>query len=139
MNFQMPEPFKPDYGRINELASNIKPISKQFSDVLREFQNEQSAQQFVLQIRRQIDDFEADLDQDFEVGVRLVSFGQSITFHVSAIGWMQPSLIVFKGYTDSEEPVELIQHVNQISFLLMKIKRLDTSVERRTIGFIQSE
>lgn len=139
MTFQMPEPFKPDYNRMDSILSNIKPISEQFSDVLSELQNSQSAQIYVKQIHGQIDDFEADLDQDFEVGVKLVSFGQTITFHVSAIGWIQPSLIIFEGFTDKDEPIKLIQHINQISFLLMKIKRLDSSVERRKIGFIQPE
>ena len=32
-------------------------------------------------------------------------------------------------------PFELIQHVSQISVLIMKVKRIDTSKPKRQIGF----
>jgi len=104
---------------------------------LRDLQGEQSAQRFVMQIIERIEAFEADLDDSEEVGIRLVSFGQSLTFHVSELGFIQPSLVIFKGYTEGGEPIELIQHTSQISFLLMVTKSLDLKEEIRKIGFIQ--
>jgi hypothetical protein len=71
------------------------------------------------------------------VGVRLVSFGQSVTFHLENIGYWNPSLISFSGFTENGEPVELIQHVSQISVLLVKVKRKDLSKPKKPIGFAQ--
>jgi hypothetical protein len=82
-----------------------------------------------------INDFDSTLDQDHEVGVRLVSFGQTVVFHLNNIGYWNPSLISFQGITNDGEPVELIQHVSQISILLMKLNRLDPSKPKKKIGF----
>jgi hypothetical protein len=69
------------------------------------------------------------------VGVRLVSFGQSVVFHLEQIGYWNPSLISFKGFTEDGEPVELIQHVSQISVLLTKLSRKDPTKPKKPIGF----
>ncbi|MFA4911232.1 MAG: DUF6173 family protein [Desulfobacteria bacterium] len=93
------------------------------------------ASEFHKRLVEWINDFDKSLDQDHEVGVRLVNFGQSVTFHLRDIGYWNPSLISFSGYTEQGEPVELIQHVSQISILLLKVKRQDTSQPKRPIGF----
>ena len=107
--------------------------------MLEDLQHAKSAEQFVRKLYQRIEKFEASLDEEHEVGVKLVSFGQSVTFHVSAIGYVQPSLILFEGRTESGDPVELMQHVNQISFLLMKLERLEPEKEKSKIGFIQPD
>jgi len=86
-----------------------------------------------------INDFHKELDEEHEVGVRLVNFGQSITFHIENIGFSNPSLISFSGRTENGEPVELIQHVTQISMLLMKMKRAKPEEPKRPIGFASWE
>ena len=79
--------------------------------------------------------FDASLDEAHEVGVRLVSFGQSVVFHLSSMHFWNPSLISFCGVTEDGSPVELIQHVSQISILLMKVPRKDLSQPKKPIGF----
>lgn len=83
--------------------------------------------------------FDKELDQEHEVGVRLVSFGQTVTFHLDDMGYWNPSLISFSGVSPEGDPVELIQHVSQISILLMKMKRKDPEKPKRPIGFIQPQ
>lgn len=83
-----------------------------------------------------ITEFETSLDKEHEVGVRLVSFGQTVTFNLEKVHYWSPSLILFSGTTDSEDLVELIQHVSQISILLMKCKRKDPSKAKQKIGFL---
>jgi hypothetical protein len=80
-----------------------------------------------------IQDFESTLDPDHEVGARLVSFGETLVFHIDAISWWNPSLIRFDGIDDNGDPVQLIQHVSQISVLLLKLPK-QGPVARR-IGF----
>ena len=82
-----------------------------------------------------INDFHRSLDDAHEVGARLVNFGQSVTFHIDDIGYWNPSLISFLGKNEKGDPVELIQHVSQISILLVSLKREDSSQPKRPIGF----
>ncbi|MET0753727.1 MAG: DUF6173 family protein [Pyrinomonadaceae bacterium] len=97
--------------------------------------NPNLASEFHKRLIKWINDFDSTLDQEHEVGVRLVSFGQTVVFHLFDISYWNPSLISFIGITNDGEPVELIQHISQISILLMKLKRLDTSKPKRKIGF----
>ena len=94
------------------------------------------ASEFHKRLVEWINDFDAKLDQEHEVGACLVSFGQTVVFHLDNIAYWNPSLISFTGATDDGSPVELIQHVSQISVLLMKLPRKDLSKPKRRIGFV---
>jgi hypothetical protein len=94
------------------------------------------AGEFCKRLEAQIKAFDESLDQDHEVGVRLVTFGQAITFHVSDLGYHNPSLIFFYGETDGQK-VQLIQHVSQISFVLLAMRKPDPEKPRRPFGFKQ--
>ena len=78
--------------------------------------------------------FESRLGDEHEVGLRLVSFGQSITFHVTRLTYYNPSLISFAGDLDGS-PVELVQNVTQLSFLLMAMRKPDPAQPKRRVGF----
>jgi len=81
-----------------------------------------------------IKDFEAGLDDDHEVGARLVTFGQSIQIHVQSVGYAAPFLITFEGVDSDGRKLRLIQHVTQLNFLLIALKKLEDKPYR--IGFI---
>lgn len=93
------------------------------------------ASEFYKKLRDWLVDFDKSLDEQHEIGIRLVSFGQALIFHLEGIGYWDPALISFRGRKDSSEPVELIQHVSQISILLVGLPRLDPSKPKRPIGF----
>lgn len=78
--------------------------------------------------------FEEDLDSEHEIGARLVSFGNSITIHVQGVGYSPPSLLSFTGVTDSGDKVNLVQHVSQLSFLLVALPKIGATAYR--VGFI---
>jgi hypothetical protein len=99
----------------------------------------QSAEGFVRRIHARLLEFANGLNSTQEVGIALVSFGQSVTLHVSALGYMEPGLIVFKGETNDGNPVQLIQHLHQISFLLMTVPAKDPDAPKRPIGFFAAE
>jgi hypothetical protein len=100
---------------------------------------ENQASAFYERLAEMINDFDATLDQAHDVGVRLVTFGQAVVFHLDDLGYYNPSLIRFYGTMDDGSPVELIQHVNQISVLLTKLPRKDPSIPKHPIGFATSE
>jgi Family of unknown function (DUF6173) len=93
------------------------------------------ASEFYNRLVQWINKFNEGLDNEHEVGVRLVNFGQTITFHLKDISYWNPSLIMFQGHTESNEPVELIQHTSQISILLMKLPRRNPESPKSPIGF----
>lgn len=84
---------------------------------------------------RSIKEFESELDDDHEVAVKLSAFGQSIMMQVVEIGYSNPTLIHFYGYVNGSKS-ELIQHVNQLSFLLMVVPKADPVLPARRIGFL---
>jgi hypothetical protein len=90
-------------------------------------------------LERYIGEFEAALTAEEEVGARLVSFGQELLLHVRQIGYSVPSLIVFDGHLDGrDDRVRLVQHVNQLSFLLVAVP-VAKNETRQPIGFVRPE
>jgi hypothetical protein len=95
------------------------------------------AREFCARLDAQIKEFDEALDQDHEVGVKLVTFGQTITLHVTHLGFSNPSLIFFHGQTDDGDEMQLIQHVTQISFVLVKLPKRNPDEPKRAFGFEQ--
>lgn len=89
-------------------------------------------------IMRSISEFEKNLDDAHEIALYLASFGQSVLMNVESISYANPSLIFFHGYV-SGKPSTLIQHVNQLSFLLTSVAKEDPNRQARRIGFDLSD
>lgn len=87
---------------------------------------------------RYIQEFEAALDETQVVGARLVSFGREITFHVKQISYSKPFMIVFDGELDNGSKVRLLQHVSQLSVLLMALD-ITKEEQKQPIGFIRPD
>ena len=85
-------------------------------------------------ICKNIEEFQDSLDDDHEVGIQLASFGQSILLNVIDIGYSNPCLIHFYGYYNGNK-AHLIQHVNQLSFLLISVPKSDPEKPAKRIGF----
>lgn len=85
-----------------------------------------------------IKEFEDELKDDEEVALQLASFGQSILLQVTDIGYHNPSLISFYGYVNNQWS-QLVQHVNQLNFLLMAVPKADPDKPAKRIGFIAEE
>ena len=86
-------------------------------------------------VRNWIERFQEKLDPQHEVGARLVNFGQSIQFYLETIEYCESPLMLFKGSMEDGTPVELIQHVSQISILLVRLPKQNPDAPKRTIGF----
>jgi hypothetical protein len=101
--------------------------------------NPNLASEFHHRLINWINDFHKTLDDEHEVGAQLVNFGQSVTFHIEDISYWNPSLISFIGKNENGEPVELVQHVTQISILLVAMKRENIGQPKMPIGFASWE
>ena len=81
-----------------------------------------------------IKEFESKLDSEHEVGLLLTNFGQTVTMHVTEIGYEKSVLMVFKGYVNGKMST-LIQHINQLNFLLTSVPKEDDR-PKKPIGFV---
>jgi len=88
-------------------------------------------------IKRYVEEFEDSLDKEHEVGLLLTNFGQSVLMNVTQIGFEKSVLMVFKGFVNGQEAT-LIQHINQINFMLTKVP-VEPERPKQKIGFVTSD
>ena len=89
-------------------------------------------------IVKAVNQYNSRLDEDYEVGLMLASFGQTVTVNIKAIGYEGAKLIRFIGNINGTgAPVELFQHVSQLNFLLISLPRHNREEPKQQIGFIQ--
>lgn len=86
-------------------------------------------------IIRHVKDFESSLNDEQEVMILAASFGSSVTFYISSIEFNKPNLIIFHGLTETGGSTRLIQHCNQLNFLLQAVPKHDPDEARTPIGF----
>lgn len=84
-------------------------------------------------LKKYIEEFQNSLDSEHEVGMLLTNFGQNILLKVTYISFEPPVLMIFKGYVNNKEST-LVQHVNQLNFLLTSVDKEPDRPKRR-IGF----
>lgn len=113
----------PDYSNIIENMD--LPTQHMFSDT-----------QFEI-IKKYIQEFENTLDTEHTVGVMLTNFGQSILMQVEEITYEKSVVLVFKGLVNGQKST-LIQHINQLSFLLTSLP-IENEQPKRKIGFSAPE
>lgn len=89
-------------------------------------------------ITHHVQSFENNLNDDEDVMVLAASFGGMITFYVQNIEFNRPNIIVFHGITDDGRPTRLIQHYNQLNFLLQAVPRSKPEENRNPIGFLSN-
>lgn len=83
-------------------------------------------------IRRYIEDFQSTLDDTTDVGLMLTNFGKTILMSVTGIAYEYPVLMVFTGFVEGKEAT-LIQHINQLSFLLTKVPKAPEEPHRKIV------
>src|SRR5262245_25562573 len=82
-----------------------------------------------------IREFEAQLDQNHEVGGRMVSFGSMVQFHIVDMGFWGPDIITFDGVDENGSRMKLIQNILQLNVLLVAMPKRQKEAEPRRIGF----
>lgn len=83
-----------------------------------------------------IREFEAQLDQDQEIGGRMVSFGTTVQFHIVDMGFWGPDIITFDGVDERGSRMKLIQNISQLNVLLVSMPKRQAEAEPRRIGFL---
>lgn len=84
--------------------------------------------------------YQANLPANDDVALQVVQFNQSTIILVNNIGYIGSNLVCFFGTDTAGKPLELIQHIHQLSFLLMvepkPVQESDQCVPKRKIGFV---
>jgi Family of unknown function (DUF6173) len=88
-------------------------------------------------LRDSIAEFEQGLRPDEEVAAKLASFGSTVVIRITDIGYYNPFLLTFDGFTMDDPPqrIQLVQHTTQLNCLLMAVKASEPEKPRRKIGF----
>ena len=136
------------FGRLEStFQDNFQKTSKQVLDNIRDLHAKRDQQKAyhenpILAIRpaieQEIKEFENYLagldDPSLYVGLWLAAFGQQRLIFVELIEFHEPCLIIFHGFNEEGNPLKLIQHISQLSFLL-EARNLVKDEPRRPIGF----
>lgn len=89
-------------------------------------------------IVEQIKEFQDGLSDELDVCVQLASFGSSILMYVTDIGYQNPDVLYFWGHINGNK-AQLIQHMSQLNFLLMAVKKEKPEDKPKRIGFLIDE
>ena len=81
-----------------------------------------------------VKDFQANLPEHFELGIRLANYGGERAVHVRGMGYRNPNIIEFYGLLDGEQQVAVVQHVSQLNFMLVAVPPV-AEQEPYRIGF----
>lgn len=84
-------------------------------------------------IARQINDFEANLSDEEEIGLRLVATPDTSVMHIVDVGYWGPDMLIYYGENEHGKPMQLLQHYTQMSILLTAVPKVDEKPRR--IGF----
>ena len=96
------------------------------------------AEQVAYYLYDAIRDYQSKLSDTEDVAISVVQFNQSTTILVNNIGYIGYNFVCFHGEDTSGKPLELIQHVQQLNFLLMVVPKPEQKTPKRKIGFVNS-
>ncbi len=114
---------------------DIQRQEREYQNIPIEIAAASTAEEVCKRLKRIVDRFLSSLNPDQEVGIQLVSFGAAHQIAVESISAVGPNLLVFRGL-EGDLPVTLVQHVSQLSFLLVPLPvPQPDAAPRRKIGF----
>lgn len=99
-------------------------------------QQESTAEKIAMQLYEEIIEYQNNLPDSEDVAIMLVQFNQSTTILVENIGYIGYTLISFHGKDNNGNPLELIQHISQLNFLLTVVSKPVPEAPKRRIGFV---
>ena len=82
------------------------------------------------EIVNQLRCFQSILNDDCEVGIIFPNYAPDMVLRITDIGYQNPDLVYFCGEINGSD-VHFIQHVSQINFALLALKKPDPSLPAR--------
>ena len=130
--FNTPDPISLSLQRhLNERAKSTQTMVNAAM-----IQEGSTAKQVAINLYEEIVKYQASLPDTEDVIMMLVQFGQTYTIRVTNIGYSGYTLVCFHGEDIDGKPLELIQHIGQLNFLLQVQPKEKPEVPKRKIGFV---
>lgn len=104
---------------------------------LASIQEGSTAQIIAENLYQEIIKYQSSLPDTEDVAISVVKFNEVTTIFVDSIGYIGYNLVRFGGKDNSGKPMELIQHISQLNFLLMVVPKPEADIPKRKIGFVQ--
>ncbi len=95
-----------------------------------------TAEHVALYLYGQIINHQANLPDTDDVALQVVHFNQNTIILVENIGYIGYNLVCFYGTDSQGKPMELIQHIHQLNFLLTVAQKPVPDTPKRKIGFV---
>ncbi len=87
------------------------------------------------QLKHLVKEFEADLDDEHETGIKIANVGSPFICYVDEIDYWSPYILAFHCHTEEGLKTTLIQHHSQLNFLLVVLPKHDSHKPAKRIGF----
>ena len=129
------DPFAPQVpatGRIPNLSDMLPDLGEMMREA--EANRHGFARIIFDRLRERIEEFQAKLRPNQEIGAYLASFGPQTLISIDRLDYSDPFLIIFSGIDQKGNRVELVQHTSQLSLLFTTVTLQEGSKGRR-IGF----
>jgi len=86
-------------------------------------------------IYKSILEFSETIDDGYDVGIRVTSLGSSIKVYLIDVNYYDPHLIIFNSESQDGTIIKIVQHVTQLNYALIALKKLEPKNPKRQIGF----
>lgn len=86
---------------------------------------------------QEIIEYQNSLSNEEDIAIQVVKFNESITLLVESIGYTGCNLVWFESKDNNGSRLRLVQHVQQLNFLMMTIAKEKPELPKRKIGFVQ--
>jgi hypothetical protein len=80
-------------------------------------------------------DFSETLDDSYDVGIQVTTLGSSVKVYLTDVNYYSPHLIIFNSESKDGTIIKIVQHVTQLNYALVALKRLEPESPKREIGF----
>lgn len=100
-----------------------------------DIQTENTAPIIAHKLYDEIISYQQSLPEEDDVVLAVAHFGNTTNIFVNSIGYIGYNLIVFYGTDSLGKPQKLIQHINQLDFLLTCQVKTVPEAPKRQIGF----
>jgi hypothetical protein len=86
-------------------------------------------------IYNSINDFWANIGNDYEVGMQLTSLGQGVQVYLNNLTYYEPHLIIFDSEFSDGTKMRIVQHVTQLNYAIIALPKQRPNEQKRKIGF----
>ena len=100
-----------------------------------DIQNENTAPVIAQKLYEALYSYQESLPDEDDMVLAVAHFGETVNIIVNKVGYIGYNLIVFYGEDSYGKPQKLIQHINQLDFLLSAQPKEIPEAPRRQIGF----